>query len=64
MTSAKFSNVLTVILIIVIVGIIGLLVYFGVDVYNKYYIDKEAIDAVSKFEEEMNQNNIDGHMLH
>lgn len=56
MTSTRFSNVLTVILILVIVGIIGLLVYFGVDVYNKYYIDKEASDAVSKFEEDIMPN--------
>lgn len=57
MTSTKFSNALTVILIVVIIGIIGLMIYFGVDVYNKYYIDKEASDAVSKFEEEILQDN-------
>lgn len=57
MTNSRFSNILTVILIVVIVGIIGLLIYFGVDVYNKYYITKEAEEAVSKFEEEVIQNN-------
>lgn len=53
MFNSKYSNVLTVILVIVIITIIGLLIFWGIDVYNKYYITKEASDAVSKFENEI-----------
>lgn len=50
----KYSKVLTVVLIVVIIGVIGLLIFFGIDVYRKYYIEKESTDTVSKFEEQIN----------
>lgn len=56
MFNSKYSNVLTVILVVVIVAIVGLLIFWGVDVYNKYYISKEASDAASQFDEEVNNN--------
>lgn len=42
MLDHKYSNLLTVLLVVVIVGIFGLLIFLGVDFYNKYYIEKET----------------------
>lgn len=42
MFNSKYSNLLTVLLIVVIVGIVGLLIFLGIDTYTKYYIEKEA----------------------
>lgn len=55
MFNSKYSKTLTVILIVVIVGIVGLLIYFGIDVYRKYYIEQASGDAVEEFEEQINQ---------
>ena len=56
MPNSKYSNILTIILVIVIVAIVGLLVFWGVDIYKTYYKTKEASDAASKFEEEVKNN--------
>ena len=56
MFSSKYSNVLTIILVVVIIAIIGLLIFWGIDIYTKYYISKDASDAASKFEEEVKNN--------
>lgn len=53
MFNSKYSNVLTVLLVIVIVAIIGLIAFLGYDMYRKYYIDKEAEDFMSKYEEQL-----------
>lgn len=53
MFNSKYSNVLTVILIIVIIAILGLIGFIGYDFYRKYYIDKDAEDFISKYEEQM-----------
>ena len=53
MFNSKYSNVLTVILIIVIIVILGLIGLMGYDIYRKYYIDKEAQDYISQYEEQM-----------
>lgn len=50
MFNGKYSKTLTVILIIVIIAIVGLLIYFGIDVYRKYYIETAARDAVGEFQ--------------
>ncbi len=42
MFNSKYSNLLTVLLVIVIIAIIGLLIFIGIDVYRKYYIEKET----------------------
>ena len=55
MFNNKYSKTLTVILIIVIIAIIGLLIFFGIDVYRKYYIETAAGDAVEEFKEQANQ---------
>ena len=55
MFNSKYSKTLTVILIIVIVGIVGLLIYFGIDVYRKYYIQQASGDAVEEFDDQVNK---------
>lgn len=54
MFNSKYSKTLTVILIIVIIAIIGLLIFFGIDVYKKYYIETAAGDAVEEFKDKVN----------
>lgn len=55
MFNSKYSKTLTVILIVVIVAIIGLLIFFGIDVYRRYYIESTAGDAVEEFKDEVNK---------
>ena len=55
MVKNRYSKSLTIILVIVIIAIVGLLIYFGIDVYRKYYIERAAGDAVKEFEDQMNQ---------
>lgn len=56
MFNSKYSNVLTIILIIVIIAILGLIGFLGYDFYRKYYIDKDAEDFISQYEEQMKNN--------
>lgn len=49
----KYSNVLTIILVIVIIAIVGLVIFLGYDMYRKYYIDKDAEDFLSQYEEQI-----------
>lgn len=51
--NSKYSNVLTIILIIVIVAILGLVAFLGYDFYRKYYIDKEAEEFMSQYENQL-----------
>ena len=53
MTSGNFSKILTILLVIAIIGIIGLFVFIGIDIYNKYYLQKETSEAVAKFDEQV-----------
>ena len=58
MFNSKFNGLLTVLLIIAIIGIIALIGYFGWSVYNKYYLNASARDAVDAFEQSVgNQDN-------
>ncbi len=58
MTSGKYSKALTILLIVAIIGILGLFVFIGIDIYNKYYLEKETSQGVAKFDEEIpNVNN-------
>lgn len=50
MFNNKYSKTLTVILVIVIIAIVGLLIFFGIDVYRKFYIEEAAGNAVEEFE--------------
>ena len=47
----KYNKGLTVVLIIAIIAIVGLLVFFGIDVYRKYYLQHDAEEAVSQYQE-------------
>ena len=53
MFNSKYSKTLTVILIIVIIAIVGLLIFFGIEVYRKYYIEEAATDAVEEFKNQV-----------
>lgn len=55
MFNNKYSKTLTVVLILVIVIIIGLLIFFGIRVYRKYYIKQAATDAVDQFKNMLNE---------
>lgn len=55
MFNSKYSKVLTVVLIIIIIVVIALLGFLGYDVYRKYKIEGESGEAVSRFEEQLNQ---------
>lgn len=54
--NSKYSNVLTIILIVVIVAILGLVAFLGYDFYRKYYIDKEAEEFMSQYENQFKNN--------
>lgn len=47
----KYSNFLTILLIITIVCILGFVIFLGIKVYQKYKTDKDAIKAISQFDE-------------
>lgn len=51
--NSKYSNVLTIILIVVIIAILGLIAFLGYDFYRKYYIEKEAEEFMSQYENEI-----------
>ena len=53
MFNNKYSNVLTILLIIVIIAILGLILFLGYDMYRKYYIDKDASDFMERYEEQL-----------
>ena len=55
MLGNKYSKTLTIILIVVIVAIVGLLIFFGIDVYKKFYIETAADEAVGDFENQVNK---------
>lgn len=55
MLGNKYSKTLTIILIVVIVAIVGLLIFFGIDVYRKFYIETVAGEAVGEFENQVNR---------
>jgi len=56
MFNKKYSNFLSILLVVVIVAIIGLLGYLGYDFYRKYYIEKEADEFLSQYEENISNN--------
>lgn len=54
--NSKYSNLLTVILIISIISIIAIFIIIGYNLYRKYYIEKGAAEAVSQFEDLVNNS--------
>lgn len=55
MFNSKYSKTLTIVLIVVIIAIIGLLIFFGIDVYRKYYIQQASGDAFQDFQDQFNE---------
>jgi len=49
MLDKKYNKVLNIVLIISAVVIIGLLGFWGYQIYKKYYINKEANEAINEF---------------
>ena len=50
---SKYSKFLTALLIIVIIVIIGLLSFLGFDLYQQYFIEKDAKDFLENYEAEI-----------
>lgn len=55
MFNSKYSKTLTVILILVIITIVGLLIFFGIDVYRRYYIEQTSGEVVNEFKDQFNE---------
>lgn len=55
MFNSKYSKTLTIVLIIVIIAIIGLLIFFGIDVYRKFYVESASGDAAGDFRNQFNE---------
>lgn len=53
--NSKYSKTLTVILILVIITIVGLLIFFGIDVYRRYYIEQTSGEVVNEFKDQLNE---------
>ena len=53
MFESKYSKALTVILIIIIIAIVSLLGLLGYDLYQKHFIEKEAMAFTESFEQEI-----------
>lgn len=49
MFESKYSKVLTVILVIVIIAIVGLLAFLGYDLYQKYFLENDAVAFVDNY---------------
>lgn len=56
MFESKYSKLLTVALIVGIVIIVGVLAFFGFQLVRNYYINKNAEEAVERFEGEITNN--------
>ncbi len=50
MSNGRYGNLLTILLVVAIVGVIGLLTFLGIDLYNKSYLDKEQQKGVEQFD--------------
>ena len=55
MFNSKYSKTLTVILILVIITIVGLLIFLGIDVYRRYYIEQTSGEVVNEFRNQFNE---------
>ena len=56
----KFDKVLTVLLIIIVVALIVAAGFWGFDIFQKYYINKNANEAVDEFDKKIDElNNTD-----
>ena len=53
MSNGKYGNLLTGLLVLAIIGVIGLLVFLGIDLFNKFNLDKEQIKGVEQFDSQV-----------
>lgn len=58
MFEGNYSKFLTIILIVIIIAILGLAGFLGYDFYKKFYIEKDAQDAMNAFDNKVKENNI------
>lgn len=49
MIDKKYNKVLTIVLVIIVIAIFIVLGFLGYDVYKKYYINKDANEAIEEF---------------
>lgn len=56
MFESKYSKVLTIILVIVIVAILGLLGFLGYDLYQRYFLENDAMAFVEDYEQDVDDN--------
>ncbi len=56
--NSKYGNVLTVILVIAIIAIVGIIGIIGYNIYKKYAIEKGAAEAISQFENLIEDGNV------
>ena len=59
MFESKYSKVLTVILVIVIIAILGLLGFLGYDLYQRYFLENDALAFVEDYEKNIDNNKED-----
>lgn len=68
MFNSKFNTLLTALLIIAIIAIVIIIGYFGYSIYNKYFIEAGAKEAVDNFEQatrnniQQTENTVDGNV--
>jgi len=48
--NSKYSKLLTIILVVAIVIVVILFAFFGYEIYNKYYVEKQTSDMIDVFE--------------
>ena len=58
MEEKKYNKVLTVILIIIVVAIFIVLGFWGYDLYQKYYINTSANQAIEEFDNRVTIRNV------
>lgn len=47
--SGKYGNFLTILLVVIIIAVLGLIIYFGYDVYKNFTTEQEASEFVNNF---------------
>ena len=60
MFNSKYSNILTIVLVVAIIAIVLLLIYFGYDIYRKYYSNKTAEEGFDAFQQQLSNRTPNG----
>lgn len=56
MFNGKYGKVLMGVMIVAIIGILVLLTFIGIDMYKKYFTQKEASEAIQQFDKNIQDN--------